>query len=269
VQARPPRARAAVATLPRTGPAGGALLRFLPSRRSLVAGLGLLAIAAGTYEAARQSSAFAVGRIQVQGAPVDVRKEVKRALAPLLGKSLLSLDGAALERRVEALPTVVSAGYDRAFPHTLRVQVVPEKPVAVLHRGRSTWLVSARGRVVSRLQPRTLPSLARIWVPRRTAVAVGGFLPPAAGGIAARTLALASRFPARVATVAFAHGELVFHLRSGVELRLGDPTDVRLKLAIARRALRQLPPGATYVDVSAPGRPVAGAAADPQVSGRD
>jgi len=48
-------------------------------------------------------------------------------------------------------------------------------------------------------------------------------------------------------------------------LRLGEPTDVRLKLAIARRALRVLPAGATYVDVSVPGRPVAGT--DPQVSG--
>ena len=54
------------------------------------------------------------------------------------------------------------------------------------------------------------------------------------------------------------HGGLVFHLRSGVELRLGDPTDVRLKLAVARRALRGLPAGTAYLDVSVPERPVAG-----------
>jgi len=39
---------------------------------------------------------------------------------------------------------------------------------------------------------------------------------------------------------------------------LGEPTDVRLKLAIARRALARLPAGAAYVDVSVPERPVAG-----------
>jgi hypothetical protein len=33
---------------------------------------------------------------------------------------------------------------------------------------------------------------------------------------------------------------------------------VRLKLAIARRALRGLPAGTAYLDVSVPGRPVAG-----------
>jgi hypothetical protein len=59
----------------------------------------------------------------------------------------------------------------------------------------------------------------------------------------------------------------VFHLRSGLELRLGDPTDVRLKLAIARRALAALPTGATYVDVSVPERPVAGMD-NPQLSSR-
>jgi hypothetical protein len=110
----------------------------------------------------------------------------------------------------------------------------------------------------------SFPAFARVWVPRATSVAVGGFLAADQGGAAARALALATRFPARIATAALEHGKLVFRLRSGVELRLGDPNDVRLKLAIARRALAQLPSGATYLDVSVPGRPVAGV--DSQVS---
>ena len=172
------------------------------------------------------------------------------------------LDDSQLElsyfNRIETVPTVRSATYDRAFPHTLRIRVVPEVPVAVLHRGKETWLVSARGRVLFRIPNLTLGALARIWVPRATAVDAGAFLPPAAGGIAARTLALALRFPARIATASLAHGLLVFRLRSGLALELGEPTDVRLKLAVARRALAALPPGAVYVDVSVPGRPVAG-----------
>jgi hypothetical protein len=107
--------------------------------------------------------------------------------------------------------------------------------------------------------------LARIWVKRAATVVAGGFLAADAGGTAARALALASRFPARIATASLAHGELVFRLRSGLELRLGEPTDVRLKLAIARRALRRLPAGSAYLDLGVPGRPVAGP--DPQVSG--
>ena len=238
--------------------------RFAPSRRSLVVGLGLLAIVVGGYYAARESSAFALDRVDVTGAPVDVRRQVRDSVAALHGSSLLALDGAALERRLEALPTVVAVTFDRSFPHTLRVDVVPETPVAAVRRGKETWLVSARGRVIARIPKGSEGALTRIWVKRAATVVAGGFLAADAGGTAARALALALRFPARIAVASFAHGELVFRLRSGLELRLGEPTDIRLKLAIARRALRQLPAGSAYVDVSMPGRPVAGP--DPQVS---
>lgn len=234
--------------------------RFLPSGRSILVGVALVALAAGAYVAARQTSMFAVGQIEIAGGSPDVQRQVRRELAPLLGSSLLALDGRALERRVESIPTVVAVGYDRAFPHTLRLTVVPETPVAVLHRGAETWLLSGRGRVVARIPPRTYPALARIWVPRATPVAAGEFVDPADAGSAARALALAlgARFPARIATAAIIHRELLLRLRSGLELRLGEPTDVRLKLAVARRALRGLPAGAAYLDVSVPGRPVAG-----------
>lgn len=255
--------------LPRTKAkaSGSGIARFAPSSRSLAVGIGVLALALGAYFAARESPAFAVGEVAVTGAPPAVRTQVRRAAAPFVGSSLLALDGAALRERLEALPTVVSVAYDRAFPHTLRIRVVPETPVAVVHRGRETWLVSARARVIARIPKGSEERLARIWVTRATPLAPGGFL---AGdpGTAARALALAARFPARIATVSLARGELVLHLRSGLVLRVGAPTDVRLKLAIARRALRALPAGTAYLDVSVPGRPVAGPD-DPQLSGRD
>jgi cell division protein FtsQ len=256
-----------VATLPRARASPAALARLAPSRRSVAVGFALIAVAAGVYAVARQSSAFAVGRVEVDGAPADVQKQVRRAVASVVGTNLLALDGAALERRVEALATIRSAAYDRAFPHTLRIHVVPEVPVAVLHRGRETWLVSARGRVMSRIPNLTFGALARIWVPRAADVEPGAILAPASGGTVARTLALATRFPARIKTASLVQGRLVFRLRSGLALELGEPTDVRLKLASARRALAQLPAGAAYVDVSVPGRPVAGT--NSQLSGRD
>jgi cell division protein FtsQ len=193
---------------------------------------------------------------------------VRRALAPVTGTSLLALDGSALARRIEALPTVVSVGYDRAFPHTLRITVVTETPVAVLRRGAEAWLLSGRGRVVARVQPRTVPALPRVWVPAKTHIEPGAFVAPEGGGTAARALALASRFPAHIVTATAHTDDLVFRLRSGLDLRLGAPADVRLKLAVARRTIALLPSGATYLDVSVPDRPVAGVAStdNPQVS---
>ena len=59
--------------------------------------------------------------------------------------------------------------------------------------------------------------------------------------------------------------ELTFLLASGLEVRLGDLTAIRLKLAVASRILpRLLAQGVyAYLDVSVPTRPVAGANSQP------
>ena len=64
-------------------------------------------------------------------------------------------------------------------------------------------------------------------------------------------------FRGHVRDVSSTDGSLVFRLRSGLELRLGDEEDLALKLAVAGRIL-PLVRGATYLDVSLPARPVAG-----------
>lgn len=261
-----PRARQAVAPAPRVRKRWAAR-RFLPSPRSLAVGLGLLAIGAGVYGAARETSAFAIGRVEVDGGSARVRAQVRRVVAPLRGTSLLALDGSALVRRVDALPTVVTAGYDRAFPHTLRIEITPEHGVAVARQGAKAWLVSARGRVMAAVAHDGARSLPRIWIPRTTPVTIGGYLPANHATAIARALALATRFPAHIALAQLRRDGLRFRLRDGLELRLGDPTDIRLKLAIARLAIRRLPAGTAYLDVSVPGRPVAGT--NPQLSGRD
>jgi len=258
-----PRARAAAAAVPRIGT--GRLGRFLPSLRSVIVGVALLAGAGGGYAVLRTSSAFAIRHIVVTGGSPKVAAEVRRALAPFRGRSLLGLDAGELARRVDALPSVVSVGYDRGFPHTLRLTVVAEQPVAVLHRGTETWLLSARGRVIRKIPTGTHPGLARIWVPRKARIEVGQTLFSEPALVSARAVALATHFPVHITTASVTHGELTFHLRSGLLLYLGEPNDIRLKLAIVRRALHQLPAGTTYLDVSLPGRPVAGTV-NPQVS---
>jgi cell division protein FtsQ len=262
-QGEQPRARAAAAAVPRIGTVR--VGRFLPSSRSVIVGLALIAVAAGGYAVLRTSSAFAIRHIVVSGASPKVSAEVRRALAPFRGRSLLGLDAGELARRVDALPSVVSVGYDRSFPHTLRLTVIAEQPVAVLHRGTETWLLSARGRVITKIPTGTRPGLARIWIPRKARVDVGELLLSQPALVSTRAVALATHFPLHISTASLAHGELTFHLRSGLLLYLGEPSDIRLKLAIVRRALHQLPAGTTYLDVSLPGRPVAGTA-NPQLS---
>ncbi|HET7571305.1 MAG TPA: FtsQ-type POTRA domain-containing protein [Gaiellaceae bacterium] len=260
------RPRVAAATLPARRARAPRLGRLAPSRRSIAAGVALVALAGAAYAAARETSAFAVRSIEVAGAPPPVAAQVRQALASLDGTSLLALDGTALRRRVESLPAIVAADYDRAFPHTLRVAVVPERPAAVVRAGTHAWLVSARARVLQALPRDRTGTLPRIWLPASAELRPGEFLTAAQAGPAAEALALADGFPARIAAASFAGRSLVFHLGSGLELRLGDPADLRLKLAVARRALRVLPAGTTYLDVSLPGRPVAGSVASSETT---
>jgi cell division protein FtsQ len=244
--------------------------RFLPSARSLAVAAGLCVAAGCMYLIARETPMFAVRRIEVEGAPPAVAVQVRAALDHVAGTNLLALDGSAVVRTLDDLPTVVTAGYDRDFPHTLRVQVVAESPVAVLRRGAEAWLASARGRVIGTVPRGSHRLLPRIWLPPTTELDVGGFL---SGDAAASARALrafvASRFAHRLLWARVAGGQLTLGLRSGLELELGTPTALDLKIAVVRAILPNLASpgdgGPRYLDVSVPERPVAGA--NPQVGG--
>jgi cell division protein FtsQ len=214
--------------------------------------------------AARETSMFALRTVEVRGAPVDVAAHVRAALGPLVGTSLVGFDQAAANRRLAALPDVAAATYDRDFPHTLRVFVRAEQAVAVLRQGSDAWLVSGRARVLKPVR-RPFPTLPRVWVPAGVSLE-GGQTLDGATARAVRTLAVVRKlaFPGAVQAARATEEELTLVLRSGLEVRLGDTSDLALKLEIARRIVPRAA-GAGYVDVSVPERSVAGYGS--QVSG--
>jgi cell division protein FtsQ len=239
-------------------------LRFAPSGRSLLLGTAIVLVAAGVYGLARETSMFAVRAVEVEGASPALAAQVRAELRTFEGRSLVAVDGAAVAQRLAGLPAVRSAVVDRAFPHTLRIRIVREVPVAVLRRGADSWLVSARGRVVGPIVRGAQPDLPRIWLPSRSSIEVGAFLADQTGALAARSLAafVGSGFSERVAFVRAVDGQITLGLRSGLEVRLGAPVDLRLKIAIARGLLPELAApaggGPDYLDVGVPERPVAG-----------
>jgi cell division protein FtsQ len=232
----------------------------------VVTGLLILAAALGAYGLARGTSAFAVESIAVRGAPKGVAAQVDKALAHVEGRSLLALDLPALEAAVEDVPTVASVTFDRGFPHTLNVAVVPELPVAVARQGSEAWLVAASGRLLAPLDRGARRGLPRIWLKRGVELAAGFSLvgPPLRAARAVAPLGGGAKLPL-VATVRSSSSELTLVLRSGTEVRLGDGSERLLKLTIARRILPSLAGSPGYVDVSVPARPVASATLDPQV----
>ena len=240
------------------------MLRLAPSGRSLLAGCALVLVAAGLYSIARETSMFAVDAIRVEGASPTLAADIRRELHRYDGRSLVGVDASAVEHRVDSLPAVRSATVDRAFPHTLRIHVVPELPVAVLRRGADSFLVSARGRVIAPVPRGAHRALPRIWLPASTGIDLGSVLGGADGGLAARSLAafVRSGFPGRVTFVRALDGQITLGLRGGLEIELGAPVDLRLKIAIAHTIVPSLAApsagGPTYLDIAVPERPVVG-----------
>ena len=245
------------------------LRALLPTWRSLLAAALLVAGAGGAYLLARDSSMFAVRTIAVRGGTPRIRAQVERALAGEEGRSLLRVGGAAIGARLQAVPEVRAFRFDRRFPHTLDVVVRAERPVLVLRQGAHAYLVSGTGRVLRPLPHPRLSGLPRLWVTRAEQVTVGAQLSAAAARAAAAAAPLRTfSLPLHVATVVSdAHG-LTLRSGGGFEVRLGDAGDIRLKLAIAGRILRETgaAAGPGYLDVSVPERPVL-STTDSRVSG--
>jgi cell division protein FtsQ len=260
---KPQRARNRAAVIPLNGSVERApILRVLPSGRSILLGFAIVAGSAGLYLLARSTPMFALNGVEVVGAPPTVAAHVRAALAPLEGQSLLALDTAEIERRLGLLPEIAGFSYDRDFPHTLRVTVRAEHPVAVARRGSKSWLVAASSRVIEALPAHARPGLPRIWLAHSGEPEVGAAISDRFALRAVRTLALArlAHFHGRVRMVRVREHDLTLLLASGLELRLGELRSIRLKLAIATQILPGILArgGYAYVDVSVPERPVAG-----------
>jgi cell division septal protein FtsQ len=222
------------------------------------------------YLVARATPLFALDTVEVRGAPAPLEHEIQGALQPLHGESLLAFRTSQAAARLAPLTEVASVSYDRAFPHTLRVTVRAEHPVAVLRQGAHAWLAAASGRVLAGEPKNAHPRYPRIWLPASASVSTGRGVPDFGAVRALRALWIvqATGFGPWIRFVRSSSREFTLVLRSGVELRLGDDEWLPLKLAIARRLLRDVEvpqKGPPYLDLTVPERPVA-SVTNPQVT---
>jgi hypothetical protein len=121
-----------------------------------------------------------------------------------------------------------------------------------------------RGRVIASIPRGTHQRLPRIWLPATTEIEIGAFLGDQSGVLAARSLSalVGSGFRERISFVRALDGQITLGLRGGLEIELGAPVELRLKIAIAQSILPMLAlpsgGGPDYLDIAVPERPVAG-----------
>jgi cell division protein FtsQ len=231
-------------------------LRVLPPRmrrRALMALIACLVLAAGYQFWLRDSSLVAVDDVTVTGLTTKDAPRVRAALASAAHTmTTLHVDQADLERAIAAYPVVRALQVKADFPHRLEIHVVEHRPAALVGglpvAGDGTILrglpvegslpkIDARGQLGGdRLTDRVTLRAARV-----------------AGGAPAPLRGRLERIDVR------SEEGIVVELRDGPELIFGDATRVRAKWIAAVRILADPgSAGASYIDVSLPGRPAAG-----------
>jgi cell division septal protein FtsQ len=181
------------------------------------------------------------------------------------GRSLLDVDTAPLERRLLAMPYVKAVRVDRAFPNTLAVTVVPERPVVTARSGSARFAVAADGRILGSADPKAR-GLAAVTLPAGVPMPVGRATPSAdlrsALHLLSATPAWFRRRVGRVIRIVPRTGSAVLVVNGGLQLRLGDAQRLGVKLQVAARVVARMPSrdrhALAYVDVSAPARPALG-----------
>lgn len=250
------RARAEVAPLdPRVRDRAAAGRRAGRRHLRVVIAIGVLLVLLAVAWGVSISPLLDVDHVTVRGIDRVTAAQVEDAGGIRRGDAMAWLDTGRAVRGIEALPFVERATVTRAWPDTVRITVAERRPVAWLDGPGGKVVVDGTGRVLESVAspPQGMPQLAGT----KLVPAPGATVAPVTG---ARVAAgLSGLVAGGTQSVTVTDAGVTLQLVSGPEIRLGDATQVGVKLRAALAVL-----GASegievhYVDVSVPTNPVAG-----------
>lgn len=201
---------------------------------------------------------LAVGKVEVVGAHELSGRDVVAVAGIRKGQNLLLVPKAAVERRVSYLPVVEKVRVRRVLPDTVRVEVTERRAAAVLRIGDKSVLVD-RSKVPFRtVRPGERPALRVISTISPQRVHLGEPLRSPAVDAGFECLNLASRrLPETTGVAVDAHLGMCLNI-GALEIRLGQPDQLREKIELAGALLQQKPEilaTGEYLDVSVPASP--------------
>jgi len=236
----------------RSAPPTDATTRLLLRRREvrrrrwlkwLVAGLVVLAVAAGVYLVAF-SPVLAVTRVTVSGRDVASEKEVVQAAAVAPGTPLVRVDLAGIADRVAGLPPVAEVSVTRQWPDEVRIAITEREPRLAIESGTGFLIADAAGVVfdTARSLPKGLVRVEADPDDQQTLVDAGV------------VFSALSSDTAKKVTVIVAEGRdsITLRLRGGARVFWGSAEQSDVKSQVLDVLLKQK--GSVY-DVSAPAYP--------------
>lgn len=250
---------------PRIAPRRRALrrprLRVVRPFRLLAAAICLGLVLFGGWMWLRDSSLVAASQVSVTGLTGPDSAAISSALREAVhGMTTLDVQESQLRRAVVRFREVKALRVSTGFPHRIVIRVVEQLPVAVLQTGGREIPVAQDGTLL-----RDTPVSSALPLIPLTVPPVGSRLTEPEG---ARSVALLAAAPyailARISQVSrvAGHGPTA-QVRGGPSIYFGDMSDLGAKWMAAVRVLGDpSSAGASYIDVSDPTRPAAGAAAD-------
>jgi cell division protein FtsQ len=223
----------------------------------LVGALAAVVILGGSWLWLRDSSLVAVRQVRITGVAGPYARQIRSALT-LAARNMTTLDVRVgqLRTAVAPYPVVKDLRVSTQFPHGLRIRVIEGLPVGALVAGGHAIAASADGTVLHDIPTGSLPSVPVALLPGGSQVTD----PTALDALALLAVA-PPRLTGRIVQVTTIppHG-LVVQLRSGPSLYFGNDTDLDAKWLAATEVLADSSSaGATYIDVTDPARPAAGA----------
>jgi cell division septal protein FtsQ len=235
-------------------------------RRRLIA-IAALTVQVGLLALALTLPAFQVRRVMVAGTRLVTTSAVVAA-ARVPEESIFTINGAAIQSRVLALPWVASAVVTTQLPATVRINIVERAPVLRIRRDGADTLVAANGA--------TLPGIDATPAARNGIPVLiddrAGSPQPLNPQLVAMLGAIAQRFPAvfgcSVAAYLWGSDDVVsLWARTGWRAVLG-PLDTELALealpkqietmAALKGKLDYARPAFGYLDIESPADPVSG-----------
>lgn len=209
-----------------------------------------------------QSALFAVSSVQLVGARHLTEEEILSIAGISVGDSLFNVDVRRARERLLAHPRIEQATVRRRLPATIHVEVVERVPVAIMPHPEGFAALDAQGRVLMLSEELRLPYplLTGFDLPEGSGPEPGTELRSPELN---RALTVASALPpsllATVGEVAATAQGVTLKTRDGIDVLIGDTSQLEEKLQTLSDILRSLADGresVRQIDVRIPRTPV-------------